>query len=152
MTNGNIIKFRGVLTSYEYAAPPQDKSGKKKHRIGIKVNADDMATLKAEIKDAGVYAKSPEGFIPKWYKEASEYVNLSSAYDIRTLYWDADHRDVESTLSDMYADLGIVTGSDVVVACTLKEGAIYPTCIAFKSMRVVSMADLFDEEDGLPFK
>ena len=59
MTNGNIIKFRGVLTSYEYAAPPQDKSGKKKHRIGIKVNADDMATLKAEIKDAGVYAKSP---------------------------------------------------------------------------------------------
>lgn len=150
--NSSILKFKGVLTSYEFAAPMQDKNGAKKHRIGIKVAPEEMKRIKAEIANAGVYNNAPDAFIPKWYKDDNaEYVNMSSKFDIRALYND-DHRVVESTIADMWADMGILNGSCVTMACNLKDGAVYPTCIFFTKIKVVSMADLFDDDDALPFE
>lgn len=151
--NSNILKFKGVLTSYEYAAPMQDKNGAKKHRIGIKVAPEEMKRIKAAIADAGVYKNAPDAFVPKWYKDDNaEYVNMSSKFDIRALYNDDENGVIESSIADMWSDIGILNGSCVTMACTMKDGAIYPTCIFFTKMKVVSMADLFDDDDALPFE
>ncbi len=152
MTDSTIAKFKGVLTSYEYAAAPQDKNGKKRYRIGVKVTPEEKQAFIKAVDDAKVYANSSDAFKPKWYKEESEYINLSSAFTIKAVYWDSEGLPVDSTIEDMYSDLGILTGSEVTVACNLKEGAIYPQAVAFKKMKIVSMADLFANDDDLPFK
>lgn len=149
----NVVKFKGILTSYEYAAAPQDKGGKKKHRIGVKVTPEVLTDFKKAIDAAGVYKNSSDAFKPKWYKDAdAEYINLSSSFDIRALYWDADGLPIDTTVADLTADRGILNGSNVVVACNLKDGAVYPACVGFTQIKVLSMADLFDSDDmDLPF-
>lgn len=152
MTDSNIVKFKGVLVSYEYGSAPQDKNGKKRYRIGVKVTPEEKHAFIEAVNDAKVYAYASDAFKPRWYKEDSDYINLSSAFPIKSVYWDSDGLPVDSTIDDMYSDLGILTGSNVTVACNLKEGAIYPNAVAFKKLKIVSMADLFANDDDLPFK
>lgn len=150
-------KVRGILTSYEYGVSPVDKSGKKKHRIGIKVTPEVYAAFKDAIQKAGVYKGVNDAFVPKWIKEDAKkddlYINLASSYDIHVIYKE-EGNPKESTLGDLTTDKGVLHGSSVVVSVPLKEGsgALYPRAVAIVEMKVVSFADCFDEDDFLPFE
>lgn len=154
----NIFKLKGVIASYEYGASPADKSGKKKHRLGIRVHKDEYDRLLDAIDEEGVFDGISESFQPTWYKKPSVvsdqvYVNLASSYDIRTVYLE-DGKRVESTLADMTADMGVLHGSTVSVALPLvaEKGVIYPRCVAFAEIKVSHFGDCFDEDDfELPF-
>lgn len=153
-----IYKVRGILTSYEYGVSPVDKSGKKKHRIGIKVTPEVYDSFKAAIEEAGVYEGVNDAFKPKWIKEKRSkdddlYINFSSSYDIHCIWQNDDGSKSESTLGDLTADEGVLHGSKVTVSVPLKKesGALYPRAVAIVEKKVVSFSDCFDDDDFLPF-
>lgn len=153
----NIFKLKGVIASYEYGASPADKSGKKKHRLSIRVHQDEYARFLDAVDEEGVFDGISDEFQPGWYKKPSvvgdqAYVNLASSYDIRTVYLE-DGKRVKSTLSDMTADMGVLHGSTVSVALPLvsEKGVIYPRCVAFAEVKVSRFDDCFDDDFELSF-
>lgn len=163
-------KIKGVVSSYEYSTSPFDKEGAKPmHRVGIKFNEGERDELKAFCDKYAIYKNTSNDFKPSWYKpregheKDTQYINLKSNYPI-TVYYAVDSQDeegivkqldngkylVESTLDKLVANKGSVGGSEVIVRLSVKEGAIYPLAISFKSLKVRTFEDMFDNED-LPF-
>ena len=147
----------GTLTDAMYGVKEfrRGKSGSDKFRISIKAVPEDMEKLVEAA--APFYKDADEQWIPKWFKdkEAREYLNLSSNFDIK-----AGMRNAETGNIDELGDLiggyikehGNINGSKVIVMVTIKEGAVYPASILIKELKHTTIADMFaDFDDELPF-
>lgn len=139
-----VINVKGTLTNCMRGTSKFDKD--EKLHISIKFAEGERDKLIAACDAEGVFNKVSDGFKPKWYKdEKAEYLNFKSQFDVPTIYV-GDTGKVETSIEAMLADFGILTGSDVIVAVTLKDGAIYPRAVAFRTLKVTSVSDLFGDE------
>ena len=139
-------KVRGILTGAMYGTSKFDKD--EKYHVSIKFDDGERDKLVAACND--IY-KNAGSFTPKWFKDdTTEYVNFKSNYDIPCVYKDDDGNRHDAPLSAILSEFGTISGSKVIIAVTLKEGAIYPKAIAFTELVKASIDDLFDE-DELPF-
>lgn len=143
----DVVKVRGTVTGAMYGASKFDKDNK--YHVSIKFADGEREKFVTACKD--IY-KNAGSFTPKWFTDdKAEYINFKSNFDIPCVYKGEGGARVEATLSMILSDYGTISGSNVIVAVTLKEGAIYPKAIAFTELVVASIDDLFDEEE-LPFK
>lgn len=141
----DVVKIRGIITTAFKGTGKFDKEDKL--HVSIKVSAEERAKLREACKDC---YKGKGSFIPKWFTDdKTEYINFKSNYDIPALYG-KDGQRVESSIEDMLADYGGITGSEVIVSIIVKDGAIYPRGIAFRELKTVDLASMF-EDDELPF-
>lgn len=144
----DLIKVRGVLTGCMYGATQFDKDDKL--HVSIKFGDGERVKLIEEVDARHAYDKTQDGFMPTWYKdEKSEYINFKSKFDIKAVY-NKDGAKCNSTLKEMLGELGSLTGSDVIAAVNIKDGAVYLAAIAFTTLKVTNAADFFDD-DELPF-
>lgn len=151
---GPSFKVKGVLTSYEYDFPKYGDKSKKLHQIGIKFDEGERDKLVDYVNSVNIYDEVSDTFKPSWYKpekdKDKEYLNIKSQFDITAFYRDEHGQTVQTTLADLVADQGSVSGSDVTINLTFKPGATYPLAIAFRTLKVKTFEDFFDAED-LPF-
>lgn len=149
------VYVRGILTDAFYGHKSFDKNGKDKFRISIKIVPEDMGRLIEEAEE--YYEEVDEKWIPKWFtdKDAREFLNLSSNYDIKAGLKNPETGEIEELgyLIDYIDDHGNINGSKVVLLLTLKEGAIYPASILIKELKQVTIADMFQDFDDeeMPF-
>lgn len=149
------VYVRGILTDAFYGHKSFDKNGKDKFRISIKIVPEDMGRLIEEAEE--YYEEVDEKWIPKWFtdKDAREFLNLSSNYDIKAGMKNPDTGEIEELgyLIDYINEHGNINGSKVVLLLTLKEGAIYPASILIKELKQVTIADMFQDFDDseMPF-
>lgn len=144
----DLFKITGILTGCMHGTSKFDKEDK--YHVSVKFDDGVRASLVDEVKKRKTYEKVSDGFIPDWFKkDDAQYINFKSGYDIKAVYLDNGNR-VNSSIGDMLADFGSITGSKVVVALNIKDGAIYPVAISFKELKVTNACDFFDEDD-LPF-
>ena len=99
-------------------------------------------TIKSEnipYDDIHAYDSCGAKLTPTWFKEKNGYVNLSSIYDIPV-------KDVRGNVITYveWLDAGLCVGSEVKVAVTDKEGAVYPIAIV-----VLSNGEPFDPFEGM---
>ena len=147
------VYVRGILTDAFYGHKSFDKNGKDKYRISIKVVPEDMEALVEAAEP--YYEDTDEKWLPKWFtdEDAREFLNLSSNYDIKAGYKNPETGKIDELgdLNDYISDNGNINGSKVVLMVTLKEGAIYPASILIKELKQVTIADMFNDFDDLPF-
>ena len=149
------VYVRGILTDAFYGHKSFDKNGKDKFRISIKIVPEDMGRLIEEAEE--YYEEVDEKWIPKWFtdKDAREFLNLSSNYDIKAGLKNPETGEIEELgyLIDYINEHGNINGSKVVLLLTLKEGAIYPASILIKELKQVTIADMFQDFDDseMPF-
>lgn len=145
-TKDEVVKVRGIITGAMFGTSKFDKTDK--YRVSVKFDEGERAKLVNACKD--IY-KDAGSFIPKWFKDdKAEYINFKSNYDIPCVYSEDGVR-VEDGLAHILSEYGTISGSKVIVAVTLKDGAIYPKAIAFTELVKASIDGLFDD-DELPFK
>lgn len=149
------VYVSGILTDAFYGHKSFDINGKDKFRISIKIVPEDMGRLIEEAKE--YYEEVDKKWIPKWFtdKNAREYLNLSSNYDIKAGLKNAETGEIEELgyLIDYINVHGNINGSKVVLLLTLKEGAIYPASILIKELKQVTIADIFQffDDSEIPF-
>ena len=145
-TKNDVVKVRGTITGAMFGTTQFDKTDK--YRVSVKFDEGEREKLVGACKD--IY-KDAGSFIPKWFKdEKSEYINFKSNYDIPCVYVKDGER-VEDGFAHILSEYGTISGSKVIVAVTVKDGAVYPKAIAFIELVKASIDDLFDP-DELPFK
>ena len=88
------------------------------------LNEDQLKELREAFKDAG------KNFTPDWVLEPQGYVNLKTEFKLACR--DLDGNDHES-IEEFIKTFGWV-GADVAVSVNVKEGAVYPNAIVFKSV------------------
>lgn len=151
------VYVRGILAAAYYGRPSFNTNGeaKKKYRISIQANEEDMKKL---VEAAAPYFTDTDPqWIPKWFSdpEAREYLNLSSNYDIKAGYRNPNTKRIEELgdlISGYLEENGNCNGSEVVVMVTIKDNSVYPASILFKKIKHTTIADMFaDFDDELPF-
>ena len=146
------VYVRGVLASAYYGRPSFNTNGeaKKKYRISIQANEEDMKKL---VEATTPYFKDTDPqWIPKWFSdpEAREYLNLSSNYDIKAGYRNPNTKRIEELgdlISSYIEDNGNVNGSEVVVMVNVKDSSVYPASILFKKIKHTTISDMFSDFD-----
>ena len=111
-----ILVVEGVVTSARVGSSKFDETIK--NRLSIKceegvINYDDIKPF---------YENVGSKMTPKWIKEESGYVNVSSKFDIPV----KDTFGRQITFEE-FTESTTAIGSKVKLALTVKEGCIYPT-------------------------
>lgn len=121
-----------------------------KYRISLKCTAEAIRGLKEAAEP--FYVDSDDKWVPDWMKNEPDkdggYINLSSGFDIRV----GEYRDGEivdfGDMTDYISDQGgNINGSKVVVAVTIKQGAIYPAAMIVKELHKQDIGSMFDTDD-----
>ena len=112
--------------------------GKTKFNETVK-NQLTIKSDKVPYDDIHAYDNCGAKLTPTWFKEKNGYVNLSSIYDIPV----KDVRGNVLTYAD-WIDAGLCVGSEIKVAVTDKDGAVYPIAIV-----VLSNGEPFDPFEGM---
>lgn len=90
----------------------------------VELSKDQKKELENAYKDAG-----PK-FTPDWVKEFEGYVNVKTQYDLPCRDLDGeDHDSIESFIKNF-----AWMGADVQLSLNIKEGAVYPNALIFKSV------------------
>lgn len=104
----------------------------------VELSDKQMEELKEAFKDAG------KNFTPGWIKDFEGYVNLSTKYEMP--YRDLEGNEYNSIEGGIASGLAWV-GAEVAVSVKIKEGAVYPQSLVFKSEGTAFNAFAeFDEE------
>lgn len=89
----------------------------------VELSKDQKKELESAFKDAG-----PK-FTPEWVKDFNGYVNVKTQFDLPCRDLDGeDHDSIESFIKGF-----AWMGADVQLSLNIKEGAVYPNAIIFKS-------------------
>lgn len=111
-----LLVVEGVVTSARVGSSKFDETIK--NRLSIKceegvINYDDIKPF---------YENVGSKMTPKWIKEESGYVNVSSKFDIPV----KDTFGRQITFEE-FTESATAIGSKVKLALTVKEGCVYPT-------------------------
>lgn len=155
-----MIYISGIvsLAMYGKRVFQNGKSDKEdKYRLSIKLDDGMLDKLREDC--APFYDGVDDSWRPKWLEEDTEFLNLSSNYDIRIGVIENGHLADRGTMCDFIADNGSITGSKAVFGITVKPGALYPAAILIKELKIQSIDDFFNAKsegledffDELPF-
>lgn len=115
MENKDVI-VKGVLTSARIGTTKFDD--KEKNRLSIK--SDNLPY--EELDEA--YKGSGSRLTPKWLKDRTGFINLSSKFDIPVK--DLNGRKI--TFEEL-CEKSTVCGSEVLCSIVIKEGCVYPQAL-----------------------
>ena len=89
----------------------------------VELSKDQKKELEEAFKDSG------KKFTPEWVKDFTGYVNVKTQYDLPCRDLDGqDHASIEAFIKNF-----AWMGADVQLSLNIKEGAVYPNAIIFKS-------------------
>lgn len=142
MANDKITIY-GTLTSAFFGSTKFNKDDM--YHVSVKIDEANRNVLVEACKE--MYKSVPASFIPKWFKEATEYLNFKSKFDIKVITNDKNAE--VTTLGKIINEYGNINGSSVGIAVKIAEGAIYPVAIKIYKFATADFTDLFDDE--LPF-
>lgn len=135
----NKLVLSGVLSAFRFGTNKFDKDTE---RYFVSIKADDIpADVRSTIREK-YFADTKEKYIPEPFREDADlsntYLNLKSQYEIPVFKEGSGNK--KFTFDDVI-ELGDGLppyGSEVLLSCRLKEGAIYP--LAVKIITVVKMS------------
>lgn len=140
----NKLVLSGTLSAFRFGVNKFDKETEKYY---VSIKADEIP---AEIRDAirtTFFADAKEKYIPDPFKENADlnntYINLKSQYQIPVF---VEGKGNKKYSYDEVIELGDGLppyGSEVLLSCRLKEGAIYPLAIKFITVVKTSADDFF---------
>lgn len=122
--------INGVITQAKFGRSKFDDTSK--FRLCIK--SDNIP-----YEEIHAYDEVGNKLTPKWYKERTGYINLSSIYDIPVKDSKGRIIDFEAWLDDYN-----VIGSEVVASVIQKEGSLYP-----KAIKVITDGEARDPFEDL---
>lgn len=141
----NKLVVSGTLSAFRFGVNRWDKETEKYY---ISVKCDE---LPAEVRDdarAKYFAESKEKYIPDPFKAGADlsntYLNLKSQYQIPVFVDGKGNR--KYTFEEVINELGDGLppyGSEVLLSCRMKEGAIYPLAVKFMTIVKSSADDYF---------
>lgn len=135
----NKLVLSGILSAFRFGT---NKFDKETERYFVSIKADDIpADVRSTIREK-YFSNSKEKYIPEPFREDADlsntYLNLKSQYEIPVFKEGAGNK---KFTFDEVIELGDGLppyGSEVLLSCRLKEGAIYP--LAVKIITVVKMS------------
>ena len=110
-----VVVVEGIITEARFGKSRFNDT--EKYRVGIKCDSIPHDEIKA-------FDKSGSRLTPKWFKDKTGYINLSSVYTIPVKDAKGREIDFETWIGDYNA-----LGSAVRVSIIQKEGAVYPKAI-----------------------
>ena len=140
----NKLVLSGTLSAFRYGTNKFDRDTEKYY---VSVKCDDIPK---EIRDAiriTYFADAKEKYIPDPFKEGADlsntYLNLKSQYQVPVF--------VEGKGNNKYSYDDVIElgdglppyGSEVLLSCRLKEGAIYPLALKLITVVKTSADDFF---------
>lgn len=140
----NKLVVSGTLSAFRFGVNKFDRETEKYY---VSVKADE---LPADIRDAirtTYFAESKEKYIPDPFKEGADvsntYLNLKSMYEIPVFM---EGKGNQKFTFDDVIELGDGLppyGSEVLLSCRLKEGAVYPLAIKIINLVKANADDYF---------
>lgn len=140
----NKLVVSGTLSAFRYGTNKFDKDTEKYY---VSVKADE---LPSEIRDSirlTYFAESKEKYIPDPFKEGADpnntYLNLKSMYEIPVFM---EGKGNQKFTFDDVIELGDGLppyGSEILLSCRLKEGAVYPLAIKIINLVKANADDYF---------
>ena len=136
----------GSLSSFRYGTNKFDHENDKYY---VSIKCDDLSK---EVRDAireKYFSDSKEKYIPDPFKEGADlsnnYLNLKSLYPIPVFKeGDGNKKYSMDDVIDEWGDGLPPYGSEVVLSCRLKEGAVYPLAIKFITIVKANADDYFE--------
>ena len=140
----NKLVVSGTLSAFRFGTNRFDKETEKYY---ISVKCDELPQeIRDDIRNK-FFADSKEKYIPDPFKEGADinntYLNLKSQYEIPAFV------EGKGNTKHSFADIieigdGLPPhGSEVLLSCRLKEGAIYPIAVKFVTINKISADDYF---------
>lgn len=140
----NKLVVSGTLAAFRFGVNKFDKETEKYY---VSIKADE---LPSEIRDSirlTYFAESKEKYIPDPFKEGADlnntYLNLKSMYEIPVFM---EGKGNQKFTFDDVIELGDGLppyGSEVLLSCRLKEGAVYPLAIKIINLVKANADDYF---------
>lgn len=140
----NKLVVSGTLSAFRFGVNRFDKDNEKYY---VSVKCDD---LPQEVRDdirSKYFADCKEKYIPDPFKEGADlsntYLNLKSQYSVPAF---VEGKGNKKYTFDEVIELGEglpPCGSEVLLSCRMKEGAIYPLAIKFVTINKMSADDYF---------
>ena len=138
------LVLSGTLSAFRFGTNKYDKDTEKYY---VSVKCDDFPV---EIRDAirtTYFADTKEKYIPDPFKEGADlsntYLNLKSQYQVPVFL---EGKGNKKYTYDEVIELGDGLppyGSEVLLSCRLKEGAIYPLALKLITVVKTSADDFF---------
>lgn len=126
---GTLIKAKREVKEY------RGHKGTEKFNLTL-ANVEE---LPVEISDA--YAESGDKFTPKWVKEFTGFVNLSTKYDVPMVSGNEKYSSIEKAIENGFPFMR----AEVGVAVVVKDGAVYPKAVkVYKEGEEYNPFALFD--------
>lgn len=141
-----IIKVNGILI--EGRRSKKVFNGRENEFLWVSLAEVELSDENKKIlKDA--FKESGAKFTPEWVKNFDGYVNTKSIYDINAV----DVKGKKTTLETMLTEHNDLIGSKVVLALSVKNGAVYPFALKFLEYgEEKDFADVFEEDAEVPFE
>lgn len=140
----NKLVVSGTLSAFRYGT---NKFDKETERYYVSVKADQ---LPAEVRDSirlTYFDESKEKYIPEPFREGADpdntYLNLKSQYEFAVF---VEGKGNKKYTYDEVIELGDGLppyGSEVLLSCRLKKGAIYPLAVKFITIVKTNADDFF---------
>lgn len=140
----NKLVVSGTLSAFRFGVNKFDKETEKYY---VSIKADE---LPSEIRDSirlTYFAESKEKYIPDPFKEGADpnntYLNLKSMYEIPVFMEGKGNKKYTYEEVIELGDGLPPYGSEVLLSCRLKEGAVYPLAIKFITIVKANADDYF---------
>lgn len=140
----NKLVVSGTLSAFRFGT---NKFDKETERYYVSVKADQ---LPAEVRDSirlTYFDESKEKYIPEPFREGADpentYLNLKSQYEFAVF---VEGKGNKKYTYDEVIELGDGLppyGSEVLLSCRLKKGAIYPLAVKFITIVKTNADDFF---------
>lgn len=140
----NKLVVSGTLSAFRFGT---NKFDKETERYYVSVKADQ---LPAEVRDSirlTYFDESKEKYIPEPFREGADpdntYLNLKSQYEFAVF---VEGKGNKKYTYDDVIELGDGLppyGSEVLLSCRLKKGAIYPLAVKFITIVKTNADDFF---------
>lgn len=140
----NKLVVSGTLSAFRFGVNKFDRETEKYY---VSVKADELSS---DVRDAirlTYFAESKEKYIPDPFKEGADpsntYLNLKSMYEIPVFM---EGKGNQKFSFDDVIELGDGLppyGSEVLLSCRLKEGAVYPLAIKIINLVKANADDYF---------
>jgi hypothetical protein len=140
----NKLVLSGTLSAFRFGT---NKFDKETERYFVSIKADDIpADVRKTIRET-YFSDTKEKYIPEPFREGADltntYINLKSQYEIPVFKEGSGNK--KYTFQEVI-DLGDGLppyGSEVLLSCRLKEGAVYPLAVKLITIVKASADDFF---------
>lgn len=140
----NKLVLSGSLSAFRFGT---NKFDKETERYFVSIKADD---LPQEVRDGirnTYFDESKEKYIPEPFREGADpsntYLNLKSQYEYAVfIEGEGNHKFTFDDIIEKGDGLPPY-GSEVILSCRLKKGAIYPLALKFITITKANADDFF---------